>query len=417
MRRSLHVLVPGILGVLTAGVVAALAATPAAAGGAYTAKAAADGIRATVSSAGFLLVEQLADVGAPSAQATVDSLGNSVAYAAEPYPGALVLSAPGTAGVSDKVQYPLIATSDFPAVPTSNVSLGPVALKATSSATSSQATANGDAVGEAEQLGVSRSTASASESAGSGVVAASADTVSEALEFGGVLRIGRVHAQASATLAPGGQPQLTSRLELAQVTVNGITVGFDSKGLLLPGSTVPLAGTPLDAALQSAGISVHYLAPTIDADKHGIVSAGVRISVTRNLTGTGDTTVSYTLGQASARTVSSVTAGNSISGPASLTNTPTSSAGGAGTGTPGGSAPSGAAFAPPSSAVGAGGSTAQPPVVAPQPQSAGAQVPVAMVRPHLGTSGLYLVLILAAVATVGGLQLVRLLGVRLTWIS
>src|SRR5713226_9150224 len=62
--------------------------------GSYTTTARADAFRIGVSATGFI-VNSLADVSGPTAQARVDSLGTSVGFAAFPYPGDVITGVPG----------------------------------------------------------------------------------------------------------------------------------------------------------------------------------------------------------------------------------------------------------------------------------------------------------------------------------
>src|SRR2546428_735047 len=93
MRRVVFVVAAAVLAV--AGSAPLLPGRAQGENGVYRAVANADGTRVTVSAPGYLLVNTLFDTGAPTAQAVVDGLGNSRAFASYPYPGDTVVAAPG----------------------------------------------------------------------------------------------------------------------------------------------------------------------------------------------------------------------------------------------------------------------------------------------------------------------------------
>ena len=67
---------------------------------------------------GYLLVNTLVDLGAPTAQATVDGFGTSRAFASYPYPGDTVVAGPGLLkgnGAPPQIpDYPLIVQTSYP---------------------------------------------------------------------------------------------------------------------------------------------------------------------------------------------------------------------------------------------------------------------------------------------------------------
>ena len=92
--------------------------------GTYSGRALADGIRATLSLKDYLIIEDFIDGGGPTAQAQLDSLGDSSAFSSLPYPGATAVAFPGlisTLSGKSVPGYPFYVSSQDPSVPTSTV--------------------------------------------------------------------------------------------------------------------------------------------------------------------------------------------------------------------------------------------------------------------------------------------------------
>lgn len=362
----------------------------------FSALAAADGVRTTISDPGVVPTGATLGLSGPTAQAVIDSLGNSRAFASLPYPGDLAVSAPGLArgqGAAGVPDYPAYAASNSQGQPSSDVTTpAGYALHAKSDTSSSSATATGGGASDAANAGSSVSSATVATKGG--VVTATAESTTEAFEIAGVLRIGRVHALATAT----GDGKRSSELQFGDVTVAGQAVGITDQGLTTPGGAAPLPdSSPVRAVLAQAGISVRYLAPqTVD---DGIESGGVEVHVVRgDRSGTAETI--YTIGRAEA-----VAAGHLDADLPSSTPLPDGS--------------SGTASAPPlepSVAV------ATPPAPAPAaalPATRTAAPARAAYRgapvQSFSAAAIYLVLFLAAGTCLGGVQLIRYLGVKLAW--
>jgi hypothetical protein len=282
----------------------ALPAAPSGAAGDYSATASADGIRVGVAVRRFLVVEQFVDAGAPSAQAHIDSLGNSAAWAAYPFPSDLVISVPGTvagfgpAGLPALPEYPFYASASHPTKGSSAFGNESFALQAKAEEQVATASAQAGLVAPDVRLGLTRSTASAGRAAGGAVEAVSESTV-EGFAVGDVLRIGRVHSRAVAGARPGGAAPREGRTTVAEMTVAGQTVAIGPDGLQAPGGAAPLPDSaPARQALADAGVSVRYLAPI--QSETGVVAAGVEVQLVREISGVGEAVVSYVLGRASA---------------------------------------------------------------------------------------------------------------------
>ncbi len=114
--------------------------------GAYTVTARADAFRVGVSATGFI-VSSLTDTSGPTAQARVDSLGTSVGFAAFPYPGDTIATAPGLVASLVLPQlglpppnlppYPLAVSSQYPGQPSQKVDQPALSLIAESTSGSS----------------------------------------------------------------------------------------------------------------------------------------------------------------------------------------------------------------------------------------------------------------------------------------
>src|SRR2546421_768174 len=163
--------------------------------GVFRAVAEADGTRTTYSLPGYLLVNTLVDLGAPTAQAVVDGFGTSRAFASYPYPGENVIAVPGLVkgggGPSQIPEYPLFVQTSYPSATSASNGSGPYTLKAASQELESSALANASGASGDNKAGFTESTAHALRQ-DSGAEEAQGETTAESLEFGPAFRIGRV---------------------------------------------------------------------------------------------------------------------------------------------------------------------------------------------------------------------------------
>src|SRR5438477_1700681 len=113
------------------------------------ARATAEGGRFGFAVPGFAVVEQIIDGGGPVADARIDALGNSRAFAALPYPGDHAINGPsnvaGLAGLPSPPAYPFYAGSTYPLQPDSSLHQPGWDLHARSEEFASEATAAGGA--------------------------------------------------------------------------------------------------------------------------------------------------------------------------------------------------------------------------------------------------------------------------------
>jgi hypothetical protein len=265
---------------------------------AYTATAGADAIRSTVTAADSPGTDTPFDGGGPSAQATVTSTGTSRAFASLPYPGELAVTLPGllaALGAGGIPAYPAYQASDHPITPEAKLEAPGYGLHARSDAASSSAEA---VAGDAESgLGTGRSTAHVGRGE-AGAVIASAESVVRDLRIGEVV-IGESRAAATASVAPDGRTARQGSFRLTAVAIAGQGVTIGPEGITLNDRTAAPAGTqPLVKLLADHGLKLEYLAPVETG--HGIVSAGLRITVVRPPASGGTGTWVLTLGRASA---------------------------------------------------------------------------------------------------------------------
>jgi hypothetical protein len=404
--------------------VAAQESSSDASGGTYEGTASADGVRVTYEIVDFVVADRLADGGVPVAQAVVSSV-ESVGFASAPYPGDVVISAPGlAAGASGAPipDYPLVASSQHPVQEEQSIEQGVVRLQSKSTATSSSAVgAAGGPDDNSASVGATRASADVVHDEATGVVTSTAASSTSAFTVAGVFRIGRVSSTAKVVDSPDGDPKREFSTEVGEITVVGQTVALTNKGLALPGSSTPLPDdSPLAKALSDQGIEVRRLAAEETPD--GIIAPGVEVRMKHpvpNATSPG--VVVYRFGQAAASArggLGSITVGGeALGGSTDL--------GGDG----------GASFTPPA-ASGAfdssAGATSAPlaptaaPTVAPT-RSGGTGENATLGRPELAAAtpqwdkawsmAFYIVIVIGGLVAVGGAQLIRLLGVRMPWTS
>lgn len=265
----------------------------------FRASAAADGIRQQTIRPEAPLSDEVADAATPSAQAAIDSLGDSNAYSSFLYPGANALSVPGLlSGAAGRSlpSYPIIATSDYPSQPRQVTSAGPAEMSAGSTADASTATSSFVSPGSGVERLDAAATASIDRRAS--IVTATASSDMSALSVAGVLRISSVRASATAT-SRSGHITSSSSLEIGSTSIAGVAVVLTPAGFALPGQRVALPDlSPVLTPLREAGVTVELLGS--DTLRGGVESGGLRISLNQHTPDGGSATVSFLLGQARA---------------------------------------------------------------------------------------------------------------------
>jgi hypothetical protein len=267
---------------------------------AFEASAAAEGVRIGVGSPGFLVVEQFFDVGAPVAQAVVDNLGTSQAFASHPYPGDLVIAGPGlfsgVTGLPNPGDYPFYVNSSYPTEPEAKLTQPGYELVARSDTQASESSASSGGTSGDSAVFAATARAAAKRDAASGVVTGEAVAAADGFNAGGVLRIGHVLARAKVTRSPAGEPQRESEFH-AGLSIAGQAVGLSEGGLTAPGSTTPLpADNPLLQLLKENKITVSYLAAIHDSE--GVVSPGLVVTHEQQVPGGPTLVFTYVFGRA-----------------------------------------------------------------------------------------------------------------------
>jgi hypothetical protein len=397
--------------------------------GSFATLARADGFRVQLTVSGFI-ADQITDTSGPSAQAKLDSLGDSEGFASALYPGDTIATAPGLVtgkvpGAPPSPAYPLAVKSQSSSNPDASSAQGPITLTAHSGdqASTGHASASGaDQGGNALGKTVADTSVKVDNS---GALISDASSDLESLSINGALRIGAVTASAHSQTTPDGKATTSSSFRTEGVTVAGTTVGLSDQGLTLPGSNQPLPdASSVAQALKSTGIEVTPLKPVTQPGS--VSSGGVAITATEPGP-TGPDTVTYTLGVVHAES----------SGQAS----PSSSAAGTDTGSASSAAPAGGAESPAGGAGAVpagdqgGGALAAIPGGAGSPATASlpGSSPSAATRAPSSTSSnaaalgglavsttsslsIYLVLVVGAAVALSATFLFRVFAVRLAWI-
>ena len=268
-------------------------------GGSFSALAAADGVRVTVIVPHGGLADEVVDGGGPSAQARIDSLGTSKAFASFPYPGDTVANSPGlvrTLSGAPVPDPPFFVQSDHPIVPKQETGSGPYVLRAESSDGGSTATASvGLAAEGTGALGLVRSDAAVTTSP-EAVVSEATSTVDSFAA--GPLRLGHVVSHARVSLAGDGKVTKGAETDIIGATVGSTAVTITPGGLGIGDTKAPAPDTaPIKQVLAAAGITVE-VTPRQDLPS-GVVAPAVRVTQTQS----SGSQVIYVLGAASASSI------------------------------------------------------------------------------------------------------------------
>jgi hypothetical protein len=402
----------------------------------YQMVAAADGVRVTWTVPNFAVVDSPVDGGGPSAQARLDSLGNSAAFASLPYPGDAFVGLPGLlagfTGLPAAPAYPFYVHSSHPTVPDAKFEAPGTSLTAHSDAGSSAASASGGAGGEAL---VSHPVSGAETTrAEDGTLTAVASSAIDAVVVGPLSLRGLVSTAKVIRMADGRQ-EVTSSLAAASASVGETAAELNDQGLVVAGTPTPLGIDPVTEALSQAGIRV-ALAKAVQTDQ-GVVAPSLSITFSQySELIQRQVTIRYVLGASSASvlgTAPPALPAPEVFGPGESTvGSPEAAPAVSGSPAPDGLTagdhagldataelplPGGAAAADGSgaeAAVGATGSSG--------PAGTGAAAlgtvagrrfsPVVSESAGWAWGSLYLVLVAAGLVLAGGVELIRSLGVR-----
>lgn len=226
--------------------------------------------------------DPLLDPGQSVAQAQLDSLGVSKAYAANSYPGATVLGLPGLIGFAtdgavgseDIPAYPLYAQSSYPTESESHVAAGLYQLSAVSSPVASTGRATD---------GSTSGTASATADPATGDVVAQSESTVAGFRVSEALTVHGVRSAAEVRQSTSGDLERSSTFEISALTILGQRVAVTPDGLAILDQDAPLgdglSGTlePLLAGLEREGITIDVF-PAAELED-GVMSGGMRISV------------------------------------------------------------------------------------------------------------------------------------------
>jgi hypothetical protein len=310
-------------GVLLAGMPSASADDAAPNPNRYTLKATGDGMLVEVWEPSLPATDKVAS-SAYAASASVNSSGNSSAFAGLPYLGAFAQTLPAlVSGLSGGSTPPLppapgYVESRYPNVPSGKQSQGPYLIKADSGETSSQAQAGFGLSPEAASSGqqvyatasvVARPDGSTLSTSTAGVRGLALGPL-RILEFGSTESIEESGKE-------GDQPKILSSTKLGTIQVLGFTLGVDQDGFHVLGAPI---GTPLtdvmskvNQVLGQRGMEVTVLPGSTVKDAESglltVLSAALRITVVEDVPAQGLSKVILTIGRASVGSVDESTGG------------------------------------------------------------------------------------------------------------
>jgi hypothetical protein len=359
------------------------------------------------------------DLTPATAQAELDNLQQSEAFAGSPDIGPFVDTLPDTVDGLLSGQAPTLPSFPFSATstvadPTDSQVQGPYSVKATTTPLESAGMAT---IGATASTGVSGIQAFADSTVNPDCsVTATAIATVDALNLGPAINLGDITTDTVVTEPLNGTPVVTTKITIGTITLPALgPLGLTQDGLTIAGTSSTLPNTAIAAlskALQTLGVTIQFL-PAIKTTQTlrsgapsgvGVESAGLMITYEPNVPTQGEVPVTLTIGR------SFVSVANAAGGipPLSVTSLlPTSS--GYSPSTPLSTLP----LASGPSALNTAGASSG----APNGQISGERESLATVEHSVGpifsADDLYLVLILTAMALVFGGQLFRLLAVRL----
>ncbi len=255
----------------------------------------------------------LVDVSSASAQALVNSLGRSTAYASAPYPGEILVGLPGLAnglGAGDLPpvpDYPLYVNADYPAEPARRAELGPYVLAAESGEIASSGSMTvGVSSTDDLKIGAVNATADSWIDESSGLLVAEAWSASDPISIGGLLSIGKIETHARMEAMPGEAPEVVASIDLGTISIAGVKVGLTQDGFEVAGPLPGVSAAVLTDLLASADITFEVV-PAVKTDTT-YVSEGLRIEYGAEVPAVGTVRVSFLLGRVSVSISSAVSA-------------------------------------------------------------------------------------------------------------
>jgi hypothetical protein len=236
----------------------------------FSATASAYGGRVEYTAPG-MTVDRVIDGGGPISQAYADSRAIAVSFASLPYPGENALALPGlisaSTGQPPPPAYPFYVRASNPATPEQEMKDPSAAYRLLARAADRQASAIAQLrndTGEGSSASGSGSRAVTSIQFEKETLTASAETIDEALSFGGgALRIASIRSRSVTTHHVGtNDSQTTTSLIIEGGSAGGYSFAVGPQGLVVANQAVPLAPASgldqLNAALKTAGISLGF---------------------------------------------------------------------------------------------------------------------------------------------------------------
>lgn len=272
--------------------------------GAFAGSASANGIRITVDAPNSVSRNPV-DGGGPTAQATLDSNTNSLAFASQPYPGELPVSGPGLVGgviaglfpqlgLPTLPPYPFYVEARNPLTPYQEQSGPGQSIQAKSDATSSSGRASSGFDSPAGSGAFARSTASMAATA-ENVVARAESTIAGFVA--GPLRIGSVTSTALMTLSPDGSLRREGTASIVGASIDGVPVEITDQGVTVSGTTTAAPTTEsIRAILEQAQVDISIVPR--EETPNGVIAPSVRV-VQKSPDGT--VTFTYVLGSSAAQ--------------------------------------------------------------------------------------------------------------------
>ncbi len=286
--------------------------------GTFRGQASADGIRATIAVKDYLIVEDFIDGGGPTAQAGLDSLGESSAFSSLPYPGATAVAFPGlvsTLSGKSVPSYPFYVASQNPSNPEVTVRQPGYLMHAKSGSDRSEAqTEAGATTTGGEEFG---SFANATVEFLGGTVTSLGEARTRLAV--GAFQLNGSFSRAVVSVAPGGKVTKTSSFEASTFRLGTLTIGVTDKGLIAGPQGAPLdPARQVSQAITEAGVTVKFLPAVETADS--ILSSGLEISMERAIPNVGSArgVISYIVG----RTFAQANAAGFTAGAGAGTGTP-----------------------------------------------------------------------------------------------
>jgi hypothetical protein len=281
----------------------------------YSALASATGARTDVALQGQLVPG--AEAALPAAQALLDSIVGSRAFAGAPYsatasdnigagsgapgniPGIGGALGPALAPFFVPNSVPVFAVSSHPTTPSASKPVPGGSIEAKSAAQSSEAKAVLGSASEQSAVAATSSTGKVVCTAESSLEAVAKNAAS-GIDIANTLRISSVQSHAKVVVAQDGKRTLEGSMSIDGAAVNGQAVSITEKGIVVGTAATPVPDgvTP---ALKAAGIEVQYVTSVKDESTGSVLSPGLVVRLTQTVPSLGPVTYTYSFGRAFAR--------------------------------------------------------------------------------------------------------------------